>query len=277
MERRVLGKGLEALIPKKTESLLPKEFQYLPINKISPAKVQPRQEVNQEELKELAQSIKEKGFIQPIVVRKNKEGGFEIVAGERRYLASKSLGLKEIPTIIKDVNDKDAFILAIVENLQRKDLNPIEEAQALSRLIAEFSFSLAQVAQFVSKDKTTVVNSLRLLKLPVKIQKALREGVITRTQARTILGVERPTDQEKLFQQIIKEGLSVREIEKKARLKSRRKKAIDPFVVEVEEKLQKALGSKVKIYNRKNNRGKLVIEYYSLKDLERIIKRLKSK
>jgi len=274
MERKVLGRGLDALIPKKTTSLLPKEFFYLPLEKIIPAKKQPRQDVAEKELGELAQSIKEKGFIQPVVVRKSEAGMYRIVAGERRYLASKSLGLKEIPAIIKEVDEREAFILAIVENLQRTDLNPIEEAQAFSRLMREFGFSLADIAQFVGKDKTTIVNAVRLMKLPEHMQKALREGLITRTQARSILTIEKPREQEKLFKQILKGGLSVRDIEKKARLASTKKKKTDPFVAGVEERLQKILGTKVKIANRRNNRGRIIIEYYSVRDLERILKRI---
>ena len=275
MDRKVLGRGLDALIPKKTSAMLPREFTYLSLSRVKTAKHQPRQEVSEKELGELTRSIKEKGFIQPIVVREVDGGIYEVVAGERRYQAAKSLGLKEIPTIIKELDDKDAFILAIVENLQRQDLNPIEEAQAFKRLIEDFKFSLETIAQFVSKDKTTVVNTLRLLKLPDKIKEALGKGIITRTQARTILGVEKLQAQEKLFHQILKEGLSVREIEEKVRLVSKKKKKIDPFIVEVEERLQKLLGTKVKVFNKRNNRGRIVVEYYSLEDLERIIKRLK--
>jgi len=275
MERKVLGKGLDALIPKKANYVLSREFIHLPISKIKPTLFQPRKLIDPEELKELAQSIKEKGFIQPIVVRKKGADSYEVVVGERRYQAANSLGLKEIPTIIKDVDDKEAFILAIVENLQRKDLNPIEEANAFKRLIDEYSFSLDDIAKFVGKDKTTVANSLRLLKLPLKIKRALEEGTISRTQARTILGVENPKKQEKLFQQILNEGLSVREIEKKVRATSRRNHPQDPFALEVEERLQKSLGTKVKIFNRHNNCGRIVIEYYTLKDLERIIKKIR--
>ena len=275
MERKVLGRGLDALIPKKSAAMSPREFTHLALDRIKPAKNQPRQEVSKKELAELAQSIKEKGLIQPIVVREAEGGGYEVVAGERRYQAAKSLGLKDIPTIIKELDDKDAFVLAIVENLQRQDLNPIEEAQAFKRLIEEFEFSLEDIAHFVSKDKTTVVNTLRLLKLPDMVKEALQKGIITRTQARTILGVEKLQAQEKLFHQILKEGLSVREIEKKARLVSGKRKKIDPFITEVEERLQQLLGTKVKVFNKKNNRGRIVVEYYTLEDLERIIKRLK--
>ncbi len=275
MQKRVLGKGLDALIPKKNTTITPKEFIHLPLNKVRPAKAQPRQEMDEVELKELAESIKQKGFIQPIVARKLKDDSYEVVAGERRYQAAKLLGLNEIPTIVKDIDEKDAFILAIIENLQRKDLNPIEEAEALKRLIDDFEFSLEDIAQFVSKDKTTVANALRLLKLPEKIKNALRQGAITRTQARAILSLERLADQEKLFKQILKEKLSVREIEKKARAVSKRKKSVDPFILEAEEDLQKKLGTKVKIFNKKNNRGRIVVEYYSLDDLERISSRLR--
>jgi len=277
MQRKVLGKGLDALIPKKTAAILPREFIYLPLNKVRPAREQPRQEIDEKELEELALSIKEKGFIQPIVVRQIKEGDYEVVAGERRYHAAKSLGLKEIPTLVKDLDDKNAFIIAIVENLQRKDLNPLEEAQAFKKLIDDFDFSLDDIGKFISKDKTTVVNTLRLLKLPESMKRALREGIISRSQARTILSVERVQEQEKLFHQILKGGLSVRDIEKKARAVSRKKKTIDPFILQVEDQLQKALGTKVKISNKKNNRGKIIVEYYNLKDLERIIGRLKKR
>jgi ParB family transcriptional regulator, chromosome partitioning protein len=274
MERRVLGKGLDALIPKKATSISPKEFIHLELEKVVPAGKQPRQQINQEELAELAGSIKEKGFIQPIVVRQIGQEKFEIIAGERRYLAAKYLRLKEIPTIVKNVGPQEAFILAIVENLQRKNLNPMEEAQAFSRLIAEFGFSLADIAQFVGKDKTTIVNAVRLLKLPEKVQQALRVGAISRSQARTILAVENKLQQNKLFEQILQGGMSVRDIEKKVRRASGKNKKNDPFVEEMEEKLQKLLGTKVKIYNRKNNRGKIVVEYYDLKDFERILKKI---
>ena len=149
MERKVLGRGLDALIPKKTTAMLPREFTRLPLDKVKPAKRQPRQEVSEKELRELTRSIKEKGFIQPIVAREISGGSYEIVAGERRYQAAKSLGLKEIPTIIKELDDKEAFVLAIVENLQRQDSNPIEEAEAFKRLIEDFDFSLEDIAKFV--------------------------------------------------------------------------------------------------------------------------------
>jgi len=273
MQKRVLGKGLEALIPKKATQVVSSEFAYLSVDIIKPGKYQPRMEIEKKELDGLAQSIKAKGFIQPIVVRKVGEG-YEVVAGGRRFEASKLLGLKEIPTIIKDIDDKDTFLFAIAENLQRKDLNPIEEAMALKRLMDEFEFNLEDMAQLLGKDKTTIVNTLRLLKLPPEIQAAVKKGIVSRTQARSILAIDNKDSQRRLFQQILKEGLSVREIELMAKRVSKRKRPVDPFVVGIEEKLQKILGTKVKVFNRKKNKGKIVVEYYSLEDLERIMGRL---
>jgi ParB family chromosome partitioning protein len=277
MERRVLGKGLDALIPKKSAATIDvpsREFVYMPIAKVHPGKYQPRKEMEPKELAELSQSIKEKGFIQPIVVRKIDGDRFEIVAGGRRYQAAKSLGLNEIPTIIKDLDDKDTFLLAIVENLQRKDLNPMEEAEAFARLTDEFEFTQDDIAKFVGKDKTTIANIFRLFKLPEDIKEALRSGLLSRSQARTLLAVDTKEAQMHLFRQILNEGLSVREIETRAKATAKKKRPQDPFVTEVEEKLQKLLGTKVRVSNKRNNRGRIVIEYYSLDDLERIVRRL---
>ena len=271
MEKRVLGKGLDALIPKKiTEE---KEFVYIPLNQIDPSKFQPRQEIDNKEIEELSKSIKEKGVIQPIVVRKIKDR-YEIIAGNRRYTAAKNLGLKEIPAIIKDLSDKDAFIIAIIENLQRKNLNPIEEAEAFKRLTIEFGYTQEEVAKFIGKDKATVSNALRLLNLPDNIKQAISKGLITSTQARTLLAVEKEELRQDLFKQILTNKLSVREIENKVKKVSKKIK-IDPFVLEVEEKLQKILGTRVKIFNKRGNKGKIVIEYYSLDDLDRILKTIK--
>jgi len=274
MAKSVLGKGLDALIPKKVASTeSPKEFTYLALEDIVLSRYQPRQEIEASELEDLARSIKQKGFIQPIVVRRVGKS-HEIVAGWRRYQAANSLGLKEIPTIIKDLDDKDAFVLAIVENLQRKDLNAIEEAEAFKRLMDEFSFGVDDIAKFVGKDRSTIANSLRLLKLPNQIKEALRKGLINRTQAKTILGLSTSSAQEKMFLTIQSEGLSVREIEKKVRRAAKRPAKIDPNILEVEERLQKLLGTKVRIMSKRNSRGKVVIEYYSLDDLDRILGRL---
>ena len=276
MERKVLGKGLEALIPKKIEQRnSDNEFDNLPLLKIKLGKYQPRQKIEPAELKELSQSIKEKGFIQPIVVRKAEEGNFEVVAGARRFQVANLLGLSEIPALIKELDDKETFMIAIAENLQRKDLNPLEEALAFKRLMEEFGLSYEEIGNFLGKDKTSVINTVRLLKLPGDIRDALSRRLLTSTQARTILALENENDQRKLFGQILKEGLSVREIERRVRKSSpRARRPQDPFVNDIEEKFQRAIGTKVRINNRKNNCGKIIIEYYSLGDLERIIKHI---
>ena len=269
MERKVLGRGLEALIPKRPKEVKEEKFVYLPLHTIDTGRYQPREKIEERELKELAQSIKEKGFIQPVVVRK-KEGKFEIVAGTRRFYAANLLGLKEIPAMIKELDDRETFMLAIMENLQRKDLNPLEEANAFQRLIDEFKLTLEEIGKMLGKDKSSIANTLRLLKLPSEIKEALSKGIISRSQARTILSADEHRQRE-LFHRILKEGLSVRALERQVET-LRRKKRPDPFVAEIEQRLQQALGTKVKIIHKKNNRGKIIIEYYNVKDLERVTK-----
>ncbi len=271
MEKKVLGRGLEALIPKRFQERTRQELVYLSLDMIKQGKYQPRTTMNEKELQDLAQSIKEKGFIQPIVVRR-KEGKFEIVAGARRFYAAKLLGIKEIPTIVKQLDDKETFVLAIMENLQRQDLNPLEEAAAFRRLMEEFRLTLEEIGSMLGKDKSSIANTLRLLKLPQEIKEALKRGIISRSQARTILSLNDERKQKELFHRILQEGLSVREIERRVKKSLRRRKPLNPFIADIEERLQKALGTKVKIVDKKNKRGKIIIEYYSAKDLERIIK-----
>jgi ParB family transcriptional regulator, chromosome partitioning protein len=273
IDRRVLGKGLDALIPQRIPAA-PKEYTHLPLKNIKPGRYQPRQEIEDSELQELMRSIQEKGIVQPIIVRKIAADEYEIVAGGRRFQAAKSLGLNEIPTIIKELDDRDTLIFAIIENLQRKDLNAIEEADAFARLMNEFKFTLDDVAKFLGKDKTTVANTLRLLKLPQSVKDALKKGIISRSQARTILAVDKVEEQERIFHDILNEKLTVREIEKRVKRVSGKKRMVDPFVLEVEEKLQKILGTKIRIFNKRNNRGKIVIEYFTLDDLQRILAKL---
>jgi len=273
MERRALGKGLDALIPQKTAVVEEKELNYIPVSKIKPSLYQPRLKMDNKELEELKASIKEQGLIQPILVRKAGEE-YEVVAGHRRFHASKSLGMKELPAIVKDLTDQETFLYALVENIQRKDLNPIEEAQAYKRFYEEFGLTYEAIAGMVGKDKTSVSNTLRLLRLPPEIQDALKQDLITRTQARTILGLDGHKQQKELFYKILKDGLTVREIEEKVRKVSVRKKKKCPFTAETEEKIKKSLGTKVRIFNKKNNSGKIVIEYYNLNDLERLTRKL---
>jgi len=274
--KRALGKGLDALIPKKSElTPITNTDHEIDIEQVLPNRYQPRQEMDAQELRELANSLRENGFIQPLLVRKAGEQ-YELVAGGRRLEAAKMAGFTRVPVVVKEVSDKESLVLAMVENLQRKDLNAIEEAQAFKRLMDDFSFSLDDLARFISKDKTTVANTLRLLKLPLEVRRGLQKGLISRSQARTILGLPTDIEQIKLFHELLSGPITVREIEartKVAKVAAGRKKA-DPFVEELEQKLQNKFGTKVRIFNGRSNRGRIVIEYYSLDDMERIVRRI---
>lgn len=280
MHKKVLGKGLSALMPEKPIEAGAKRLVNLKIAEISLSKFQPRQEANPQKMEELISSIKEKGVIQPVLVRPKKEG-YELIAGERRLQAAKRLGFTQLPAIIKDVDDVEALQLSLIENIQREELNPLEEAQAYHRLIAEFGFTQEKIAQVVGKDPSSVSNTLRLLKLPEEMQSALRKGLIFMGHARTILALKSFAQQGRIFKRTVAERLSVRELENLVarRLGERRKQKKfslrDPNLVALEEQLQRILGTRVKIIPSRK-RGKIVLEYYSDNDLARIIKLFKS-
>lgn len=272
-KKKVLGKGLDAIIPDKGAAS--SEFVHLPLEEVAPNKYQPREEFTQEEMDELMHSMRHAGILQPIVVRR-VEDGYQIVAGGRRFEAARRLGWEKIPAVIKDnVTDKDSLMLAIVENLQRQNLNPLEEAYGYKRLMDEFSAGLQELADSLGKDKSSISNTLRLLKLPDEIKEALRRGVINKGQARTILSLENEQEQVALFYKIINEELTVRRIEEEVRRRkgkrgNRRAEGVsNPFIQEIEQVLQEKLGTKVTLVD-KNHKGKIVIEYYSEEDLERV-------
>jgi len=280
MEGKALGKGLSALIPEKSKQTKGDVVAYLKTTSIQDNSLQPRTNYNDEKLNDLKASIKEKGVLQPILVRV-KEGKHEVVAGERRLKAARALNLEEIPAIIKELSDQEAFIIALIENIQREELNPIEEAEAYAKLISEFGYTQEAVAQSVGKDRSTVSNLLRILKLPSEIRKFIYDGKLSAGHARALLGVVAPSEQTRLFNLTMKKGLSVRELENLVQSKSqggaRRKKTQAPReheVVTLEEELQRMLGTKVRLMPQKK-RGKIVIEYYSLDDLDRIIQIIK--
>jgi len=287
MEKRVLGRGLEALIPDKInssksrgiDSKIQQSIINIPLDKIKANKYQPREWFDQASLNDLTASIKEKGFIQPVIVRA-KQGVYELIAGERRFRAAKKLNLKEVPAIIKDVSDIDSLELSIIENVQREDLNPIDQAKAYHRLLEEFKMTQESIAGTIGKDRATVANLLRLLKLPQKIKAYVSRGTISMGHARAILGVAKETDQMRLCTKIIKSDLSVRDTERYAKkLGSVSKKTIvvkDPNLTAIEEGLRELLGTKVKIVKAKKG-GKIEIEFYSDSDLERLLTLLKSK
>ncbi|OCL28448.1 chromosome partitioning protein ParB [Orenia metallireducens] len=284
MSKRRLGRGLNALISTPDSNLVEgddSQIKKINLDSIEPNPYQPRKTFNQEELEELTHSIKEHGLIQPIIVRKAKSGsGYQIVAGERRYRASKNLNLKEIDAIITDIDEQQMMEIALIENLQRKDLNPIEEAEAYQQLIDTFNLVQAELAKRVGKSRSSIANSLRLLKLPDKIKEYVSRGTLAMGHARTLLAIEDIDLQKEVANQIIEKELSVRETERLIKgLKNKtsesksKKKAVtkkDPNVTIVEERLRGILGTKVAIQSGKK-KGKIVIEYYSNDDLFRII------
>ena len=289
MEKRGLGKGLSALISSKpSEASLNKEISSLEINpsgnvayvktiSILENRFQPRQNYDKEKLEELKASIKEKGVLQPILVRKYEQG-YEVVAGERRLRAAKALGLEQVPVIIKNVTDREALVLALVENIQREELNAIEEAQGFKRLMEEFQFTQEAVAEAIGKDRSTVTNLLRLLRLPNEIQKQVADNKLSMGHARALLSLEDANIQKKMAEVIINKGLSVRQVEdlvKKTHQNQKgalsvNKKSKNRDVEILEEEVQKILGTKVFIEDKKG-KGKVVIEYYNLDDLDRIL------
>jgi len=222
MEGKALGKGLSALIPKANTQTKTEVVSYLKTSSIRDNSLQPRTNYNDEKLNDLKASIKEKGVLQPILVRE-KEGQHEVVAGERRLRAARALGLEEIPAIIKEVTDQEAFVIALIENIQREELNPIEEAEAYRKLIEEFGYTQEDVAQSVGKDRSTISNLLRILRLPAEIRKSVYDGELSVGHARTLLGVNVPAEQMRLFALSIKKGFSVRELENLVQSKTGKK------------------------------------------------------
>lgn len=282
MERRALGKGLGALIPEKAVDTTThkEEIIYLQIGQIKPNPFQPREDFNQQSIEELAQSIKEKGVIQPLLVRRRGDN-YELIAGERRFRAVNSLGLKEIPAIIRDVSDQDSLELALIENVQREGLNPIEEAHAYQHLIDKFQVSQEKISEVLGKARVSITNTLRLLKLPHEIQEEMKKGRISFAHGRALLEIADENQQRRLAQDTITKGLSVRELENL--IKTNRPKSIkrsigqgqrEPIVAILEEQLQHALATKVRISKRKK-RGHINIEFYSQEDLQRIVNVIK--
>lgn len=280
MERKVLGRGITALIPER-EIGHKDEIVYVQSDQIKPNPFQPREDFSQQNIEELAQSIKEKGVIQPLLVRRRGDA-YELIAGERRLRAAKLLNLKEVPVLVRYAEDKDSLELALIENIQRENLNPIEEAHAYQHLIEKFGVNQDQIGEVLGKARTTVANILRLLKLPHEIQAEIKKNRISFGHGRALLEVEDANQQRRLAQEIITKGLSVRELEnliKSHRPKGLKRKAThahqDPFVAVVEEELQHVLATKVRITKRKK-RGHISIEFYSHEDLERIANIIRS-
>jgi ParB family chromosome partitioning protein len=281
MAKKGLGRGLESLIPKKPKKITTKEknemgIVELDINKIIPNPEQPRKDMDQGLLQELAQSIKEHGIIQPLVVAKNKQGKYEVLAGERRLRAAKIANLKKVPVVVRTASDQQKLEVAIVENVQRQDLNPVEEANSYERLINEFNLNQEQIAKKVGKSRPTIANILRVLSLPGKIMNALAENKITMGHAKIIMGLKTESEQLYALEEILQGDLSVKETGKniiKPVLKNKTLKIKNPRIISFEETLRQSLGTKVEINNR-GKKGKIVINYYSDSELGDIVDKI---
>lgn len=269
-----LGKGLGALmLENNTDSMV--STSTLNINEITPNKEQPRKTFDETALEELADSIRQHGVLQPLLVRPLTSGGYQLVAGERRWRASRLAELKEVPVIIKELSDTEAMEIAIIENLQREDLNPIEEAEGLQALIDKCGYTQEQVATSVGKSRPAITNALRLLKLPEEVREMAKDGSISAGHARALLAFDNQPMMIECANQIVSKKLTVRDVEKMAKrpattsTKTKTAQRRDSFYDEVELSLTEALGTKVRVYNGRN-KGTLEIEFYTLDDLKNI-------
>lgn len=291
MKKSSLGTGLSSLIPEKTKRFTEGETVAVSANKenevikvsvdsIVPNPNQPRYYFDGENLKDLAESIREHGVVQPIIVTKLSDGKYELIAGERRLRASKLIGNREIPVIVREADNQEKLELAIIENVQRHNLNAIEEAKAYKRLKEEFSLTQEQIAKKLGKGRVAVANTMRLLELPVEIQRGLIENKITEGHARAILGLDNPEKQRALYELILKAKLTVRETENKVReitVPSQMRKttfsAINPEIQDLENRLQQNLGTKIQI-KKKGATGKIMIDFFSDEEFDKIKKLL---
>jgi len=287
-KRRALGKGLDSLIPRpqtgppavEAEGGKPRE---IPVDQIDPNPFQTRSQVNQEQLAELAASIAANGVVQPVLVRPLASGRFQLIAGERRWRASLLAGKTTVPAMLRQVSDEQAMEITIVENLQRADLNPMEQARAFERLGREFHMTQEQMAQRTGKDRATVANFLRLLKLPATVQNRVEAGELTFGHARALLALEHAEEMEKAAQRIAALSMSVRQTEtyvqglidpsRKEKKQPKAEPPVDPNVRDAQEQLQRALGSRVTIDDH-NGCGKVIIEYARLEDFDALLERL---
>jgi ParB family chromosome partitioning protein len=278
-KRKALGRGFSALFPDTVIEEDDKGLFYCPIESISPNPHQSRQSFGESELAELAQSIKEKGVIQPILVTRTKDG-FQLIAGERRWRAAQKAGLDKIPALIRDVSPAEALQIALIENIQRQDLNPIEEAAAYQELLQEFNFTQEALSARIGKNRTTIANFLRLLKLPDDVQRDLIDGRLSAGHARVLVSIDSPSTQRKIRDLVIKRSLSVRQTEALAKrfLASKKSEAIrdeiDSYLESLVNNLQSSLGTKVAI-ERKGKKGRIIIEFYSDDELGRLVERLR--
>jgi ParB family chromosome partitioning protein len=287
MKPKGLGKGLSSLIPdsyidkisgekeEKSTGSSPQGLQEIDVSRIRANHDQPRQVFDEAKMTELKESIQEKGVLQPLIVKQCGEE-YEIICGERRYRASRELGLDKVPVVVRDVADGELLELALIENIQREDLNAIEEAQGYLRLMEERSLSQEEIAKRVGKDRATVANSLRLLRLPADILDLIREGRISSGHGRALLGLPTNDYQRKMARRVLKERLSVRQVEEMVargnagKRRGKRLRKLAPEIIDLENRLTEKLGTQVRIYGQ-DKKGRIEIKYYSLDDLDRVL------
>ena len=294
--KRGLGKGLDSLIP--TNVMMESEVKHatvstasspeeekdgtlmVKLSKVEPNREQPRKNFDEDSLQELAESLKQFGMLQPILVQ-NRGDYYEIIAGERRWRAAKIAGLKEVPVIVRELTDQEIVEISLIENIQREDLNPIEEAQAYKRLLTEFHLKQDEVAERVSKSRTAVTNSMRLLKLCDEVQKMVVDDMISTGHARALISIEDPEEQYLIAQKIFDEKLSVREVEKLVKdlykppkPPKEENKTLQAIYQEISERLKQSRSTKVSVSAKQNGAGKIEIEFYNHEDLERLLERI---
>ncbi len=280
MEKKALGKGLDALLPTTKPAPMPElpEVQHLRIDAIVPNRYQPRQTFSSQELAELAASLKQSGLLQPILVRRKGDGMYELISGERRWRAAREAGLETIQAVIRNCSDEESLLLALVENLQREDLNPMEMARAYQRMMNEFGLTQDIIAQRVGRERSSVANIIRLLSLPIAVQQLIETNQLSTGHAKVILGIASSSEQQRIAELVVSRNLSVRETEKIlestviTRKRSTKELRRSPLS-DVEERLQKRLGTKVTILNGKRG-GKVIIHYFSTGELDGILEQL---
>jgi len=275
-KRRALGRGIGALIPGSyerddTEAMSTATPSSVPLAAIHPNPFQPRQHFAEAAIDELARSISEKGILQPLLVRP-MNGGYELIAGERRFRAAQRIGLETVPVTVREASDGEVLEIALIENIQRENLNPIEEAYAYRRLIEEFELTQDEIAQRVGKDRSTVANTLRLLQLPPEVQQEIERGALSAGHARALVGLNSDVARIELAREVLARRLTVRETEKLAKRTAR--PTVDDDLQAAEQRLTEALRTRVRIANRRNGSGRIEIEYYSLDELNGWIDRL---
>lgn len=278
-KKRGLGRGLSELLGDAAPAQEKiQDVQTLPIEFLQRGKYQPRRDIDPEKLKELTDSILAQGIIQPIIVRKIGDDKYEIIAGERRWRAAQMAELRDVPVVVKDIDDRSVMAIALIENIQREDLSALEEAEALRRLQDEFELTHQQIAAAVGKSRTTVTNLLRLLELPAEVKNMLGKGLLEMGHARALLGLDNEDLQIEIANKAVKQGLSVRAVEKWVREQQEKKPAVekktDPDTLRLQFELGEKTGAKVEISHQSNGKGRLVIHYNSLEELDGIVKKI---